>query len=78
VLAVQPGDLGMLGADFTIADSPELVDALRALTRRYQRAIDASQREPGGLYPGRRAARRKWPGFFVRNWTRPQEVSRLA
>jgi predicted DNA-binding transcriptional regulator YafY len=63
--------LGMLGADFTIADSPELVDALRALTRRYQRAIDASQRGPAGLYPARRAARRKWPGFFVRNWTRP-------
>jgi predicted DNA-binding transcriptional regulator YafY len=35
--------LGMLDADFTIADSPELVDALRKLTRRYQRAIDASQ-----------------------------------
>src|SRR5579863_4254894 len=53
--------LGMLDADFTIADSPELVDALRALTRRYQRAIDASQQEPAGLFPGRRAARRKWP-----------------
>jgi predicted DNA-binding transcriptional regulator YafY len=39
--------LGMLGADFTIADSPELVDALRTLTGRYQRAIDASQRESG-------------------------------
>ena len=35
--------LGMLDADFTIADSPELVAALRKLTRRYQRAIDASQ-----------------------------------
>ena len=35
--------LGMLDADFTIVDSPELVDALRKLTRRYQRAIDASQ-----------------------------------
>ncbi len=34
--------LGMLGADFTIADSPELVAALRTLTGRYQRAIDAS------------------------------------
>src|SRR6516225_5604278 len=31
--------LGMLDADFTIVDSPELVDALRKLTRRYQRAI---------------------------------------
>jgi len=36
--------LGMLDADFEIVDSPELVDALRKLTRRYQRAIDASQR----------------------------------
>jgi predicted DNA-binding transcriptional regulator YafY len=35
--------LGMLDADFEIADSPELVDALRRLTRRYQRAIHASQ-----------------------------------
>jgi predicted DNA-binding transcriptional regulator YafY len=35
--------LGMLDADFEIADSPELVDALRTLTRRYQRAIHASQ-----------------------------------
>jgi predicted DNA-binding transcriptional regulator YafY len=35
--------LGMLGVDFTIVDSPELVDALRKLTGRYQRAIDASQ-----------------------------------
>jgi predicted DNA-binding transcriptional regulator YafY len=35
--------LGMLGADFEIVDSPELVDALRRLTGRYQRAIDASQ-----------------------------------
>jgi hypothetical protein len=35
--------LGMLDTDFTIVDSPELVDALRKLTRRYQRAIDTSQ-----------------------------------
>src|SRR5262249_3899519 len=34
--------LGMLDADFTIVDSPELVDALRKLTERYRRAIDAS------------------------------------
>src|SRR5499425_1036859 len=34
--------LGMLGADFTIVDSPELVAALRTLTSRYQRAIDTS------------------------------------
>src|SRR5215831_3396310 len=38
--------LGMLGADFTVVDSPELVAALRALTGRYQRAIDASQQAP--------------------------------
>jgi len=39
--------LGMLDADFEIADAPELVDALRKLTRRYQRAIDASQQASG-------------------------------
>jgi predicted DNA-binding transcriptional regulator YafY len=39
--------LGMLDADFTIADSPELMDALRKLTRRYQRAIDEAQQAPG-------------------------------
>ena len=39
--------LGMLGADFTIVDSPELVAALRTLTRRYQHAIDTSPAEPG-------------------------------
>jgi predicted DNA-binding transcriptional regulator YafY len=35
--------LGMLDADFTIVDSPELVAALRTLIGRYQRAIDASR-----------------------------------
>ncbi len=35
--------LGLLDADFTIVDAPELVAALRTLTRRCQRAIDASQ-----------------------------------
>ncbi|GLX09634.1 YafY family protein [Microbispora sp. NBRC 16548] len=35
--------LGMLDADFTIVDSPELVDTLHNLTKRYQRAIDASR-----------------------------------
>jgi predicted DNA-binding transcriptional regulator YafY len=35
--------LGMLDADFTIVDSPELVDALGKVTRRFQRAIDSSQ-----------------------------------
>ena len=35
--------LGMLDADFTVVDAPELMDALRTLTRRYQHAIDASR-----------------------------------
>jgi predicted DNA-binding transcriptional regulator YafY len=39
--------LGMLDADFTIVDSPELVAALRMLTGRYQRAVDASQQASG-------------------------------
>jgi predicted DNA-binding transcriptional regulator YafY len=39
--------LGMLDADFTIVDSPELVAALRALTGRFQRAVDASQQAAG-------------------------------
>jgi predicted DNA-binding transcriptional regulator YafY len=39
--------LGMLDADFVIVDSPELVDVLRKLTRRYQSAIDSSQHAPG-------------------------------
>ena len=41
--------LGLLDADFEVVDSPELVDALRGLTARYQRAIDASQREAGEI-----------------------------
>ena len=50
--AFQPGSdnpellalyLGMLDADFTIMDAPELVEALRKLVKRYQRAIDTSQ-----------------------------------
>jgi predicted DNA-binding transcriptional regulator YafY len=39
--------LGMLDADFEVVDSPELVDALRKLAGRYQRAIDASQQAAG-------------------------------
>jgi cytochrome oxidase Cu insertion factor (SCO1/SenC/PrrC family) len=35
--------LGMLDADFEIVDSPELVDALRELAARYQRAVDTSR-----------------------------------
>jgi predicted DNA-binding transcriptional regulator YafY len=59
--AFQPGSdhpemlalyLGMLDADFTVVDSPELVAALRKLTSRYQRAIDASQ-QASGLGAGR-------------------------
>jgi predicted DNA-binding transcriptional regulator YafY len=38
--------LGLLDADFTIVDSPELMDALGRLARRYQRAIDAGQQAP--------------------------------
>jgi predicted DNA-binding transcriptional regulator YafY len=54
--AFQPGSdhpemlalyLGMLDADFEIVDSPELVDALRKIAGRYQRAIDASQQAAG-------------------------------
>ncbi|MEV5569698.1 WYL domain-containing protein [Spirillospora sp. NPDC052269] len=49
--------LGLLDADFTIVDSPELVDALHNLTKRYQRAIDASQQTsascPDGGHPHR-------------------------
>jgi len=39
--------LGMLDADFEVVDSSELVDALRKLAGRYQRAIDASQQAAG-------------------------------
>ena len=35
--------LGMLGADFTVVDSPELVAALHTLASRYRRAIEASR-----------------------------------
>jgi predicted DNA-binding transcriptional regulator YafY len=37
--------LGLLGADFEIVDSPDLVAALRTLIGRYQRAIAAGQAE---------------------------------
>jgi predicted DNA-binding transcriptional regulator YafY len=37
--------LGMLDADFTVVDSPELVSALRTLAGRFQRAIDAGSRQ---------------------------------
>jgi predicted DNA-binding transcriptional regulator YafY len=54
--AFQPGSdhpemlalyLGMLGADFEIVDSPELVTALGDLVGRFQRAIDAAGRRRG-------------------------------
>jgi predicted DNA-binding transcriptional regulator YafY len=35
--------LGLLDADFTIVDSPELVEALRKLASRYERAINTSE-----------------------------------
>ena len=34
--------LGLLDADFEVVDSPELVDALRILAARYQRAVSTS------------------------------------
>jgi predicted DNA-binding transcriptional regulator YafY len=34
--------LGMLDADFEIVDAPELIDALRRLAERYQRAVEVS------------------------------------
>jgi predicted DNA-binding transcriptional regulator YafY len=36
--------LGFLEAEFEVVDSPELVDALRGVTAKYQRAVDASAR----------------------------------
>ncbi len=39
--------LGMLGADFTIVDSPDLVAALRTVADRYRRAIEASEQSRG-------------------------------
>jgi predicted DNA-binding transcriptional regulator YafY len=39
--------LGMLDAEFTIVDSPELVAALGKLASRYQRAVQTSQQPPG-------------------------------
>jgi predicted DNA-binding transcriptional regulator YafY len=44
--------LGMLDADFTVVDSPDLVDALRKVTTRYQRAIDASEQASGYVQTG--------------------------
>jgi hypothetical protein len=37
--------LGLLDADFTISDAPELIAALRKLAGRYQRAVQASQQD---------------------------------
>jgi len=38
--------LGMLDADFEIVDSPQLVDALRQIAERYQRAANAAPAGP--------------------------------
>jgi hypothetical protein len=46
--------LGMLDADFTIVDSPELVAALRKLARRYRRAIARSGHARAFLNPASR------------------------
>jgi hypothetical protein len=45
--------LGMPDADFTIVDSPELMDALRRLTRRYQR----DRFQPAGIWLAPRRSR---------------------
>jgi hypothetical protein len=47
VTAAAEERLQVRGQDFEIVDSPELVDALRKLTGRYQRAMDASQQASG-------------------------------
>jgi predicted DNA-binding transcriptional regulator YafY len=39
--------LGLLGADFTVLDSPGLAAALRDLAARYQRAVSSGPPEPG-------------------------------
>src|SRR5690348_6632565 len=44
--------LGMLGADFTTVDAPELVAALETIAERYHRAIEASR---PAVLPGRLA-----------------------
>jgi predicted DNA-binding transcriptional regulator YafY len=44
--------IGMLDADFEVVDSPQLVESLRRLQARYQRAIDASE-TTAGRAPGR-------------------------
>jgi predicted DNA-binding transcriptional regulator YafY len=49
--------IGLLDADFTVVDSPELVDALRTLRTRYDRAIAASEQAAGGA-PARDGAER--------------------
>ncbi|HYJ75081.1 MAG TPA: YafY family protein [Kineosporiaceae bacterium] len=41
--------LGLLDADFTVLDGPELVEALRTLAARYERALEA--REPASPAP---------------------------
>jgi len=48
--------LGMLGADFTIVDSPDLVAALRTLTGRYHRASMPAALAPYGTARARPSA----------------------
>jgi hypothetical protein len=39
--------LGFLDADFEVVDAPDLVEALRGVAARYQRAVDASTTPAG-------------------------------
>jgi hypothetical protein len=48
--------LGLLDADFTIVDSPELAIALRKLAGRYQRALDSDEGANRLLEPRFRSA----------------------
>ncbi|WP_435829090.1 hypothetical protein [Saccharopolyspora shandongensis] len=43
-LAINIGQLGMHGIDFTVGDPPELVELLRSLANRYLRAIAGATR----------------------------------
>ncbi|HEV2260456.1 MAG TPA: hypothetical protein VGS06_45710, partial [Streptosporangiaceae bacterium] len=55
--------LGLLDADFTVVDSPELISALRTLAGRFQRAVDAEgalRLGGGGLAGGRAGWRAGW------------------
>jgi len=47
--------LGMIGADFEVTDSPELVEQLRLLAERYLRAASPPS-TPGKSLPGKSSA----------------------